>query len=323
MTTKHHRCRWWPCRNTHTIWEGSLDMHCWSTGTTSILRWVLDPRSHSLDKCLEEHWFSSDRSITYQTLRLWPATNQRYGRVHCERHMWFNSATTPPRCRKQRCFVAWPELDSSVPIRHQRTTLYATGVSGATFRRCAHSGCANRPWSEEGDRGSSQHLRTRSGTLYEGTSTATWQRTTQVLESEAGAFLSHTRGWKRTSKVEGFEPMGSSACQFRRPISGKHVAAGNGRTFQVAERHSTCELPNDRDNHCRLFTIWGLPKTLVSDNGPQFASADFAYWCRSNCIVHMTSAPFHPSSNGEAERLVGVFKRAMQRSVVEEGLEKD
>ena len=37
----------------------------------------------------------------------------------------------------------------------------------------------------------------------------------------------------------------------------------------------------------------------------------------------MTSAPFHPPSNGEAERLVGVFKRAMQRSVVEEGVEKD
>ena len=72
-----------------------------------------------------------------------------------------------------------------------------------------------------------------------------------------------------------------------------------------------------------LFTIWGLPKTLVSDNGPQFASADFANWCRSNGIMHMTSAPFHPSSNGEAERLVGVFKRAMQRSVVKEGLEKD
>ena len=72
-----------------------------------------------------------------------------------------------------------------------------------------------------------------------------------------------------------------------------------------------------------LFTIWGLPKTLVSDNGPQFASADFANWCRSNGIVHMTSAPFHPSSNGEVERLVGVFKRAMQRSVVKEGLEKD
>ena len=43
------------------------------------------------------------------------------------------------------------------------------------------------------------------------------------------------------------QPMGSSACRFRRPISGKHVAARNGRTFQVALRHSTC----DRDDHCR------------------------------------------------------------------------
>ena len=51
--------------------------------------------------------------------------------------MWFDSATTPPRCRKQRCFLAWPELDSSIPSIHQLTTLYAKDVSGATFRRCA------------------------------------------------------------------------------------------------------------------------------------------------------------------------------------------
>ena len=108
-------------------------------GTTSSLRWILDPLRTHWSKCLEEHWFSSARSITYQTLRLWPATNQRYGRVYCRRQMWFDSATTAPRCCKQRCFVAWPELDSSVPIRHQRTTLYAKGVGGATFRRDVHT----------------------------------------------------------------------------------------------------------------------------------------------------------------------------------------
>ena len=42
-----------------------------------------------------------------------------------------------PRCCKQRCFVAWPELDSSFPIRQQRTIVYAKVVS-----RCAHSWCA-------------------------------------------------------------------------------------------------------------------------------------------------------------------------------------
>lgn len=72
-----------------------------------------------------------------------------------------------------------------------------------------------------------------------------------------------------------------------------------------------------------LFTTWGSPKTLVSDNGPQFGSKQFEDWCRLNGIVHLTSAPFHPPSNGEAERLVGVFKTAMQRSVGEEGKERD
>ena len=35
-----------------------------------------------------------------------------------------------------------------------------------------------------------------------------------------------------------------------------------------------------------LFTTWGSPKTLVSDNGPQFGSKQFEDWCRLNGIVH-------------------------------------
>ena len=67
-----------------------------------------------------------------------------------------------------------------------------------------------------------------------------------------------------------------------------------------------------------LFAIWGRPDTIVSDNGPQFASKTFADWCNAHSIAHLSSAPFHPASNGEAERLVGVFKQAMNRAVREE-----
>ena len=67
-----------------------------------------------------------------------------------------------------------------------------------------------------------------------------------------------------------------------------------------------------------LFAMWGRPATIVSDNGPQFASSTFADWCNAHSIAHLTSAPFHPSSNGEAERLVGVFKQAMKRAVKRE-----
>ena len=67
-----------------------------------------------------------------------------------------------------------------------------------------------------------------------------------------------------------------------------------------------------------LFAIWGRPETIVSDNGPQFASKKFADWCSAHSIAHLTSAPFHPASNGETERLVGVFKQTMKRAVREE-----
>ena len=60
-----------------------------------------------------------------------------------------------------------------------------------------------------------------------------------------------------------------------------------------------------------LFAKYGLPEQLVSDNGPQFTSEDFAYFMKANGIKHIRSAPYHPSSNGLAERFVQTFKRAI------------
>ncbi|KFD60102.1 hypothetical protein M514_27718 [Trichuris suis] len=39
--------------------------------------------------------------------------------------------------------------------------------------------------------------------------------------------------------------------------------------------------------HCRrLFATFDLPRYIVSDNGPQFVSEEFAKFCRSSNIVH-------------------------------------
>ncbi len=53
-----------------------------------------------------------------------------------------------------------------------------------------------------------------------------------------------------------------------------------------------------------LFAIFGLPVEIVLDNGPQFASEEFREFTSRNGILHRMGAPYHPQSNGLAERIV-------------------
>ena len=66
------------------------------------------------------------------------------------------------------------------------------------------------------------------------------------------------------------------------------------------------------DEMRKLFASHGLPEQLVSDNGPQFLSDEFATFTKMNGIKHIKSAPYHPATNGAAERLVQTFKKAMR-----------
>lgn len=61
-----------------------------------------------------------------------------------------------------------------------------------------------------------------------------------------------------------------------------------------------------------VFARYGLPQIMVTDNGTQFTSTEFQEFVNQNGIVHKRSAPYHPSTNGQAERFVQSLKQGMR-----------
>ncbi|XP_055714741.1 uncharacterized protein K02A2.6-like [Phlebotomus papatasi] len=60
-----------------------------------------------------------------------------------------------------------------------------------------------------------------------------------------------------------------------------------------------------------IFARFGLPETLVSDNGTQFVNEMFSHFWKTNGIVHLRTTPYTPASNGQCERLVDTFRVAI------------
>ena len=71
---------------------------------------------------------------------------------------------------------------------------------------------------------------------------------------------------------------------------------------------------------CKLFSAYGLPEQLVSDNGPQFSSTEFAQFLTKNGVKHIKSAPYHP--NDAVECFIQTFKKST-RSGDHQGLPFD
>ena len=62
------------------------------------------------------------------------------------------------------------------------------------------------------------------------------------------------------------------------------------------------------------FAHFGYPHSIVSDNATSFTSEEFQTFCKDKGIVHLTGAPYHPATNGAAERLIQTFKQAVRKS---------
>ena len=52
------------------------------------------------------------------------------------------------------------------------------------------------------------------------------------------------------------------------------------------------------------FAHFGYPHTIVSDNTTTLTFEEFQDYCNERGVSRLTGAPYHPATNGSAERLV-------------------
>ena len=66
--------------------------------------------------------------------------------------------------------------------------------------------------------------------------------------------------------------------------------------------------------YCKsIFARHGIPEEVITDNGPQFVAQRFADFAQEYHFQHITSSPYYPRSNGEAERAVGTIKSLLRK----------
>ena len=94
-----------------------------------------------------------------------------------------------------------------------------------------------------------------------------------------------------------------------------YLIRGNFCSKMILIRH----LPSSQSNTIKVilllkktFSEHGILEVLFSDNGPQYASAQFTDFCTSWSITQETLSPHYPESNGFAEAYVKSVKHALQ-----------
>ena len=63
----------------------------------------------------------------------------------------------------------------------------------------------------------------------------------------------------------------------------------------------------------QVFSEYGVPQTVMTDNGPPFSSKEFAAFANQYCFDHVTSSPRYPQSNGFIEDMVQTVKQSMKK----------
>ncbi|XP_054766781.2 uncharacterized protein K02A2.6-like [Lytechinus pictus] len=67
----------------------------------------------------------------------------------------------------------------------------------------------------------------------------------------------------------------------------------------------------------KMFTKWGLPESITTDNGPQFTSEQFEEFLAVKGIQHRLTTRYNPQSNGGVERFNRVIKESLKANLAD------
>ena len=98
-------------------------------------------------------------------------------------------------------------------------------------------------------------------------------------------------------------------------LQGKHylLVADYYSRFSAIRRLSGLTTQSVIGQLKSIFSEYGIPMTVLSDNGPQFASTEFKEFSRQYRFSHITSSPLYARASGFIEHMVQTVKMSMKK----------
>ena len=83
--------------------------------------------------------------------------------------------------------------------------------------------------------------------------------------------------------------------------------------FPIVRRLKSMSAQNIIEHFKSIFSEYGWPDILVSDNGPCYTAEMFTNLMKEYSVNHITSSPHYPQSNGLAEKFVQIVKNLFHK----------
>ena len=84
--------------------------------------------------------------------------------------------------------------------------------------------------------------------------------------------------------------------------------------FLLVHKLSSITRQHVATNCKQVFSEYGWPESLISDNGPCYTEEAFTNMMQEYGVNHTTSSPYYPQSNGLVEKYVQIVKNLFHKA---------